>query len=134
MFGSFTTDSLGRKTTLALFSMGALATIYIYTQVNFAHGMLIWIGFPLGVFTSGIYASVGSFLAELFPTSIRANAQGFAFNVGRAIGSIFPMMIGYASTKIPLGTAICIFATISYVLLFVTLLMLPETKGQQLEA
>lgn len=133
MFGSFTTDSLGRKTTLALFSIGALATIYIYTQMNFAHGILIWIGFPLGVFTSGIYASVGSFLAELFPTSIRANAQGFAFNVGRAIGSIFPMMIGYASTKMPLGTAICIFATIAYVLLFIILFALPETKGRQLE-
>ncbi|MEJ0050996.1 MAG: MFS transporter [Methylovirgula sp.] len=133
VFGSFTTDSLGRKKTLALFSLGALATIYVYTQTNFAHGILIWIGFPLGVFTSGIYASIGSFLAELFPTSIRANAQGFAFNVGRALGSVFPMMIGYASAKMPLGTAICIFATISYVLLFLVLLLLPETKGQQLE-
>jgi MFS family permease len=134
VFGSFATDSLGRKKTLALFSLGALATIYVYTQTNFAHGILIWIGFPLGVFTSGIYASIGSFLAELFPTSIRANAQGFAFNVGRALGSVFPMMIGYASAKMPLGTAICIFATISYVLLFLVLMLLPETKGQQLEA
>jgi MFS family permease len=135
IIGSFLTDLLGRKKTLFLFSLGAVATILVYTQTSPGPGAgyLIWIGFPLGVFTSGIYAGIGAFLAELFPTSIRANAQGFSFNAGRAIGSIFPALIGYASEYMPLGTAICIFGIGAYGLLFVALLLLPETLGRELQ-
>jgi fucose permease len=133
LFGSFLADAIGRKKTLALFALGALVTIFAYTRFELGHGYLVWIGFPLGLFTSGIFASIGSFLSELFPTTIRANAQGFSFNVGRGIGSVFPMLIGYASAKLSLGGAIGVFAATSYVLLFAALLILPETAGRELE-
>jgi MFS family permease len=132
VIGAFITDTIGRKKTLAIFAAGALLTIYIYTQIEIGASYMMYVGVPLGVFTSGIFAGLGSFLSELFPTSIRANAQGFSFNVGRAIGALFPAMIGYSSSYVSLGEAICIFSTASYLLFFITLAVLPETAGRRL--
>ena len=75
---------------------------------------------------------MGAFLAELFPTEIRGTAQGFAYNFGRAIGALFPSMIGYLSAKVGLGTAIGLFTVGAYTLLLLALLLLPETRGRSL--
>jgi MFS family permease len=95
--------------------------------------MLI-LGFPLGVFANGVYSPMGPFLSELYPTRIRATAQGFAYNAGRAIGALFPMLVGFLSASIPLGEAIGIFTLISYGILITACFMLPETKGRELLA
>jgi hypothetical protein len=63
----------------------------------------------LGFFSSGIFSPMGAFLAKLFPTEIRGMAQGFVYDFGRAIGALFPSLIGYLSAKVGLGTAIGLF-------------------------
>jgi hypothetical protein len=35
------------------------------------------------------FAPMGPFMTELYPTDIRGTGQGFYYNAGRAIGSIF---------------------------------------------
>ena len=94
--------------------------------------LMLVLGFPLGFFSSGIFSPMGAFLAELFPTEIRGTAQGFAYNFGRAIGALFPSMIGYLSAKVGLGTAIGLFTVGAYTLLLLALLVLPETRGRSL--
>jgi hypothetical protein len=56
--------------------------------------------------------------------------QGFCYNAGRAIGSIFMTAIGFATAVMPLGTAIALFSALAHVLMIVTLLILPETRGR----
>ncbi len=75
---------------------------------------------------------MGPFLSELFPTRIRGTAQGFAYNAGRAIGALFPMLVGIISATMPLGQAIGLFTLASYGILIVASLLLPETKGREL--
>ena len=75
---------------------------------------------------------MGAYLSELFPSRVRGSGQGFCYNVGRAVGSIGPALVGYLSGTIPLGTAIGYLAAGAYLLVILSVLTLPETKGREL--
>ena len=77
---------------------------------------------------------MGAFLTELFPTSMRGSGQGFSYNMGRAIGSLFPLMIGLSSQSMALGEAIGVFAGTAYGVMILAALTLPETAGKKLES
>jgi hypothetical protein len=76
------------------------------------------------------FAPMGPFMTELYPTRIRGTGQGFCYNAGRAIGSVFMTAIGFAAAVMPLGTAIALFSTLAHGLMIVMLLLLPETRGR----
>ncbi|WP_025785797.1 MFS transporter [Sporosarcina sp. D27] len=70
---------------------------------------------------------------ELFPTSIRAGASGFATSVSR-IGSIlgvlvFPNVVAVWGNAAALG----VFAVVALTGLIITISLAPETKGRRLE-
>ena len=69
-------------------------------------------------------------MTELYPTNIRGTGEGFCYNSGRAIGSVFMTAIGFATAVMPLGTAIAVFSTLAHSLMIVMLLLLPETRGR----
>ena len=69
-------------------------------------------------------------MTELYPTDIRGTGQGFCYNAGRAIGSVFMTAIGFATAVMLLGTAIALFSTLAHALMIVMLLLLPETRGR----
>ena len=108
--------------------------IAIYTQIPITDAMMLVLGFPLGFFLSGIFSGMGAFLSELFPSRIRGSGQGFCYNAGRAVGAICPALIGYMSSFMPLGLAIGYLAVGGYLLVVVTALTLPETRGLELSS
>ena len=63
---------------------------------------------------------------------MRATGQGFAYNFGRGIGALFPSLVGFLSQTHGLAWAIGAFATGAYVMVILTALLLPETKGREL--
>jgi MFS family permease len=134
LVGGWIADRLGRRKLFFVFSIGAMLLVIAYTQLPVSNAIIWIIGFPLGFFASGYYSGIGPFFTELFPTRLRGSGQGFAFNFGRGIGALFPTLVGYLSASMPLGRAIAIFAVLAYSLLFLTALMLPETRGRQLSA
>lgn len=77
---------------------------------------------------------MGAFLTELFPTRVRGSGQGFCYNVGRAIGALFPVLIGTLSSRFGLGASIGLFAVAAYGVLIIAALTLPETRGRELES
>ncbi|AMP40110.1 MFS transporter [Ralstonia solanacearum] len=127
------TDRLGRKRNFILFAVGSMVVALAYTHLDVTDGMMLALGLPLGFFASGIFAGMGAFLTELFPTEVRGSGQGFCYNVGRAIGACFPFLIGQVSAHSSLGHAIGIFAASAYGILILAALTLPETRGRQLE-
>jgi len=56
------------------------------------------------------------------------------FHFGRAIGSLFPALVGYFSKGIPLGVAIGLLAGSAYLIVVGAALLLPETRGKILAA
>ena len=132
--GSYLTDRIGRRKHFVVFSLGSLVTVYAYTLIPISNTVRLFLGFPLGFFSSGIFAAIGAYFTELFPTPIRASGQGFAFNFGRGVGALFPMLVGYLGATMPLGTAIGVFALFAYAMVLAALLFLPETRGRVLTA
>ncbi|MFT3814439.1 MAG: MFS transporter [Acidovorax sp.] len=127
-------DTLGRRRCFILFAVCAGLLVTAYTQLPITDGAMMVLGFPLGFFLSGIFSGMGAYLSELYPSHIRGSGQGFCYNFGRAVGSIFPALIGYLSNTMPLGVAIGYMAAGSYLLVVVVCLLMPETQGRELKA
>lgn len=127
-------DRIGRRANFILFAFCSIVTVFIYTQIPVDNNTMLFLGFPLGFFASGIFSGMGPILTELFPTRMRGSGQGFAYNFGRGIASLNPFFVGLLSAKLPLGQSIGVFALIAYGLLITAALLLPETKGRVLTA
>jgi MFS family permease len=126
------TDWIGRKRTLILFAICSFLTVWSYTFLPIHNSTMLVLGFPLGFFASGCFSPIGAFFTELFPTSLRASGQGFSYNFGRAVGALFPTLVGYLSARISLGHAIAVFAISAYLVMVIGVLFLPETRGSEL--
>ncbi|MFB1630675.1 MFS transporter [Pseudomonas sp. AP-1] len=131
---AYLSDLLGRKKNFILFAVGSFVIVLLYTQMPVSDGVMLWLGFPLGFFASGIFSGMGAFLTELFPTRIRGSGQGFCYNIGKVIAALFPLMIGMLGQKVPLGLGIGVFSAVSYGVVILAALSLPETRGKQLQA
>ncbi|GAB3626526.1 MFS transporter [Pandoraea terrae] len=132
LVGAYLTDRLGRRGNLLVFALLSGASIYVYTQLSLTNEQMLVLGFPLGFAASGIFSGMGAYLTELFPSPVRANGQGFAYNFGRGIGALFPSLVGYLAKTSGLGAAIGMFAGGAYLLVLLTAFLLPETKGREI--
>jgi len=94
----------------------------------------LWLGIPLNIALLMKFPPMGPFMTELYPTAVRGTGQGFCYNAGRAIGAIFPTLVGYLSQRLSLGAAIALFSIFAYGLMIVMLILLPETRGRSLES
>jgi MFS family permease len=130
--GGLLADRIGRRLTFLVFAIGAGLVSAIYTLVPFGNGGVLVLGFPLGFFASGVFSAMGPFFTEHFPTRVRGVGQGFAYNVGRASGALFPTLVGLLSTRMPLGEAIGLFAGTAYATMALAAFLLPETRGKVL--
>jgi MFS family permease len=134
LVGAWLADRIGRRYLFLVFSVGAICVVVAYTQLPLSNESLWLLGFPLGFFASGYFSGMGAFLSELYPTRLRGSGQGFCYNFGRGIGALFPALVGYLSTMVPLANAIAIFAVAAYAVFFLAAFALPETRGRILHA
>ena len=132
--GAYLTDILGRRKSFFLFAICSTLTVLAYMFIPVSDSVLLVLGAPLGFFASGIYSGIGAFFSELYPTRIRGSGIGFCFNIGRAIGALFPTLVGLLSATMPLGEAIGTFTVAAYGLIIVAAALLPETNGRSLAA
>lgn len=132
--GAYLADAIGRRLNFFIYAIGSLVIVIVYTQSKISDATMFGLGFPLGFFASGIFSGMGPVLTELFPTSVRGAGQGFCYNFGRGIGAFFPTLVGILSASIPLGAAIGMFAAISYAIVILAAVSLPETRGTRLVA
>jgi MFS family permease len=127
-------DRIGRRRNVLFFAVCCVASLCLYLLLPISNAGMLWLGLPLGFFASGIPAGLGAFFAELFPTAVRGAAQGFCYNAGRILSSVFPVLVGTLAATIPLGQAIAIFAALAYGLAIIAASLLPETRGTQFVA
>lgn len=127
-------DRIGRRKNFVIFAVLCWGIVIGYTYLPISDPVMLFLGFPFGFFTTGIYSALGPYFTELFPTRIRATGQGFAYNFGRAAGSSFPWLVGVLSTSLPLGQAIGLLSLVGYALVLIAIFLLPETRGKELDA
>jgi len=125
-------DRIGRRWTLAVFAVMSFTTVLLYTVLPISDRVTFVLGFFLGFFPSGAFSPMGAFFSELFPTSLRGSGQGFVYNLGRGVGALFPALVGYFSAHMQLGRAIALFSVSAYMLMALSVFLLPETRGIEL--
>lgn len=131
----FIADRLGRRRTFVLFMLAAALVVPIYGQMARNPTVLLLLGPVLGYFGYGYFSMFGSFIAELYPTAIRATAQGTSYNIGRMAGAIAPYTIGAVAMLPGIGIGLALGVTSAFFLLAAALVFtLPDRSGQELEA
>ena len=131
----FIADRLGRRPTFVLFMLGAATLVPIYGQMARSPLVLLLLGPLLGYFGHGYFSMFGSFIAELFPTAVRATGQGTSYNVGRMAGALAPYVIGRLATVPGVGIGLALTTTSAFFLLAAMLIFtLPDRSGQALDA
>jgi len=135
---------LGRRVSYFLLCLGAWAACSYLFLGNDAYGpKLLASVFVAGAFTAAFYGWFPLYLPELFPTSIRATSQGFAYNFGRvlsAVGSLQTAALiayfssGIAADRVEIEAFPIAGATLAgvYALGLAVIWLGPETKGQPL--
>lgn len=129
----FLLDAIGRRPTFLFFFLGSAASVTLFVLTPAAQPQLgIFIILLLGFFASGQAGGTGAYLAELFPTEVRATGQAIAYNFGRGLAAFGPLTVGIAAASIGWGFSIMTIAIIGAVLGIIALAFLPETKNSQL--
>ena len=132
--GGYISDWLGRRRAFLTFGISAGIVILAYTKLPISNGAMLVLGFPLGFAAAGVFSGMGAFYTEQFPTRVRGVGQGFSYNLGRAVGALFPALVGSLSGRMGLGSAIGAFAFGAYAVMAVAAYLLPETRGKALDA
>ena len=124
-------DRIGRRPAFTLFMTGAAAVVPLFAFNARSTLTLLAIGPLVGYFAHGYFSVFGAMLAELFPTNLRASAQGFCYNAGRLASAAAPVIIGSAAPRYGLGAALAADA-VFFALGGVLIWLLPETRGREL--
>ena len=126
-------DRIGRRQNVIFFSCACIVTVVIYIFAPLSNTAMLFLGFPLGFFSAGIPASMATLFSELYPAGVRGTGVGFCYNFGRIVSAVFPVAVGFMSERIGLGPAIGIDAIFAYSLVLCAVLLLPETRGSELD-
>jgi MFS family permease len=127
----FLADRFGRRPTFIVFVLGAAAIVPIYGASARSELTLMILGPIVGFLGHGYFSLFGAWLAELFPSAVRATAQGFCYNAGRAAGALAPWAIGSLADQRGLGYALGA-TSVLYVVGAGLVLLLPETRGREI--
>jgi len=126
----FISDRIGRKKTYVGYIFTAAAIVPVYGRTRDPTCLLL-IGPLIGFFGTGYFSGFGAITAEIFPTAIRASAQGITYNLGRGVSAAAPFAVGRLSSKHGLGFAF-LLTSVAFWLAGLVALLLPETHGREL--
>jgi len=128
----FVADRWGRKTALAWYFLGALLSVpttFLFID-DFIPALIV--SPIMGFFAAGVFTGFAIYFPELFPTAIRATAQGFCFNFARFFSAGAPFVAGaLIAAHGSFAPAIATIGSI-YVLGLAVLIFARETKGRAL--
>ena len=127
----YVSDSVGRRKTYVgyLVAAAALVLAYAYTTTPW---VLLALGPVVAFFGTGYFSGFGAVTAELYPTAVRATAQGITYNVGRVASAAAPWMVGSIAQTNGYPSALSITA-VAYLLAAAFWVVIPETKGRAIQ-
>ena len=123
-------DAIGRRKTYVGYLIVAAVLVPIYAMTRDVRWLLV-LGPFLAFFGTGYFSGFGAVSAELFPTPLRATAQGLTYNAGRALSALAPIIVGALATGIGLSSAFLV-TSVAFVVAAVLWIWIPETKGRAL--
>lgn len=126
----YLSDAFGRKKTYIAFLVAAGLLVPLYAVIRAPMFLLMLV--PLvAFFGTGYFSGFGPLTAEIYPTAVRATAQGFTYNVGRVVSAVAPFALGTLAEARGFGLAFAV-TSIAFLLAAGSWIWIPETKGQSL--
>lgn len=122
-------EKFGRKFVLVIYLI-LTAVSALWFGLAESELMLIIAGACLSFFNLGAWGGMYAYTPELYPTSFRATAVGFAASFGRVGGIIGPFLVGYlVSRNFEISFVFLIFFITILIGAFTMLFFGKETKG-----
>ncbi|GDX52383.1 MFS transporter [Bacteroidota bacterium] len=138
LIGMLLIDRLGRKQLLYIGSFGYIISLLL-VAISFFFG---WTGLSIPVFLFCFIAAhaigqgtvIWVFIAEIFPTHLRAQGQAFGSSVHWVLAAAIPSFIPFLFSTVGAGAVFVFFAFMMIGQLIWVRFKMPETKGISLEA
>ena len=138
LLGMALIDRLGRKQLMYIGSFGYILSLSL-VAISFFLG---WQGLAIPVFfflfiashAVGQGAVIWVFIAELFPTHLRASGQAFGSSVHWVLAALIPSLVPLLFSTFGPGPVFAFFALMMVCQLIWVWRKMPETKGETLEA
>lgn len=137
IIGMLLIDRLGRKKLMYFGSLGYIVSLSLVSISFFLEWDGLAVPFFLFLFIASHALGQGTviwvFIAEIFPTIVRANGQAFGSSVHWVLAAFIPSLIPMLFSTVGAGLVFLFFAIMMVVQLLWVYFKMPETKGLQLE-
>ena len=126
----YISDMIGRKRAYVGYLIAAAILIAVYTSVR-APAVLLLLGPFVAFFATGYFSGFGAVTAEIYPTEVRATAQGFTYNLGRIASAAAPFTVGALAQSRGFDVALSI-TSVAFLAAALMWIWIPETRGRAL--
>ena len=126
----FISDRAGRKRAYVTYLLAAAVLMLAYAVTSRPPALLL-LGPVVAFFATGYFTGFGAVTAEIYPTDIRATAQGFTYNMGRIGSAAAPWAVGRLAETSGFGAAFSLSA-VAFLCAAMLWRWIPETRGRAL--
>src|SRR5215469_6369862 len=132
----FMADRVGRRWAILVPAIMTIPCAPLYLLTGNYSMIVIFFALQGAFGGGGMHAQYPHYLAERFPTEVRATASGFCYHQGAILGGFVPVVLTYLATTWNMGFAIpmLIGTTVGCLSIIGSMLLSPETKGKELVA
>ncbi len=126
----FIADAIGRRRAYVTYVIAASVLLPAYGLIKVPL-LLLALGPFVAFFGTGYFSGFGALTAEIYPTAMRATAQGFTYNLGRVASAAAPYTIGSLAASHGFGPAFTVTGAV-FLLAACAWIWIPETRGAEL--
>jgi MFS family permease len=123
-------DAFGRKRAYVTYLLVAAMLIPVYGVIRIPAVLLV-LGPVVAFFGTGFFSGFGALTAEVYPTSVRATAQGFTYNMGRIASAAAPATVGSLADTRGFAVAFAVSGA-AFLAAAIVWFWIPETRGAEL--
>ena len=129
-------DRIGRRWAIIIPAVIAIPITPAYLLTSDYTMIVVFFALQGAFAAGGMHVQYPAYLAERFPTEVRATAGGFVYHQGAIFGGLVGPVLAYLATSWQIGFAIpmLIGTTLGCLSLILSILLSPETKGKVLQA
>ncbi len=127
----FVSDRFGRKPAYVTYVLVASVLVLLYGLTR-TPTILLFLGPFVAFFGTGYFSGFGAITAEIYPTVVRATAQGFTYNIGRLASAAAPFVVGSLAQTRGFGVAFTV-TSVAFLAAAICWVWIPETRGRSLD-
>jgi SHS family lactate transporter-like MFS transporter len=135
-FWGWLADRVGRRIAIIIPAVITIPIAPAYLLTNDYTMIVVFFALQGAFGAGGMHVQYPAYLAERFPTEVRATASGFVYHQGAIFGGLVGPILAYLATTWQIGFAVpmLIGTTAGCVSLILAILLSPETRGKELVA